>query len=127
MPNLLYVGYVGASAISLGVDFTIFMLALKIGVPPAAAAACGYMVGIFCHWLVSSRFVFIAHVAKDARAHRQQQLLFVLSALGGLGITTAIVGLGSWCHVDPRIAKAVAIVVSFQATYLLRKKVVFAC
>ena len=52
--------------------------------------------------------------------------MFVVSAFVGLGITTAIVGLGSRQGLDPRIAKAVAIAVSFQATYLLRRRVVFA-
>ena len=70
--------------------------------------------------------MFTGQVAADGAARRSQQGLFVLSALVGLGITTAIVGLGSRFGLDPRIAKGAAIVVSFQATYLLRKKVVFA-
>ena len=126
MLDQLYTRYIGASVVSLGVDFAIFMVALSIGVLPALAAASGYIAGIICHWLISSRFVFSGQVAADGVARRSQQGLFILSALVGLGITTAIVGLGSRFGLDPRIAKAVAIVVSFQATYLLRKKVVFA-
>lgn len=126
MLDPLYLRYVGASAASLGVDFAVFLAALSIGVPPALAAACGYIVGIGCHWLLSSKMVFISHVASDAPLRRQQQALFVISALVGLGITTGIVGLGSRYGLDPRIAKGIAIVVSFQATYVLRKKVVFA-
>ncbi|MGE5561990.1 MAG: GtrA family protein [Bacillota bacterium] len=126
MLDQVYLRYIAASAISLGVDFAIFMLALSAGVPPALAAACGYMVGIVTHWLISSRMVFVGQVAESAAGRRQQQALFVLSALVGLGITTGIVGLGSWYGLDPRIAKGIAIVVSFQATYVLRKKVVFA-
>jgi len=126
MLDQVYLRYVAASAASLGVDFAIFMLALSAGVPPALAAACGYMVGIVCHWLLSSRMVFVGQVADDSASRRNQQALFVLSALVGLGITTGIVGLGSRYGLDPRIAKGIAIVVSFQATYVLRKKVVFA-
>ena len=126
MLDQVYFRYIGASAVSLGVDFAIFMAALSIGVPPAAAAACGYMVGIVCHWLISSRMVFVGHVAEDTASRRQQQALFVVSALVGLGITTGIVGIGSRYGLDPRIAKGIAIVVSFQATYVIRKKVVFA-
>jgi len=126
MLDQVYFRYIGASAVSLGVDFAIFMAALSIGVPPAAAAACGYMVGIVCHWMISSRMVFVGHVAEDAASRRQQQALFVVSALVGLGITTGIVGIGSSYGLDPRIAKGIAIVVSFQATYVIRKKVVFA-
>ena len=126
MFDQVYLRYVAASAASLGVDFAIFMLALSAGVPPALAAACGYMVGIICHWLLSSRMVFVGQVAEDSTTRRNQQALFVLSALVGLGITTGIVGLGSRYGLDPRVAKGIAIVVSFQATYVLRKKVVFA-
>lgn len=126
MPDQVYLRYVGASAVSLGVDFSVFMAALSIGVPPALAAACGYIVGIVCHWLISSRMVFVGQVAEDSASRRHQQALFLLSALVGLGITTGIVGLGSRYGLDPRIAKAIAIVVSFQTTYVIRKKVVFA-
>ena len=126
MLDQLYTRYIGASVASLGVDFAVFMAALSLGVPPALAAACGYVAGIVCHWLISSRFVFTGQVAADSAARRSQQALFLLSALVGLGITTGIVGLGSRFGLDPRIAKGIAIVVSFQATYVLRKKVVFA-
>jgi putative flippase GtrA len=126
MLDQIYIRYVGASAVSLGVDFAVFMAALSVGVPPALAAACGYIVGIVCHWLISSRMVFVGQVAEDSASRRHQQALFVLSALVGLGITTAIVGVGSRYGLDPRIAKGIAIVVSFQATYVIRKKFVFA-
>jgi putative flippase GtrA len=126
MLDQIYTRYLGASAASLGVDFATFMAALSAGVPPALAAAFGYAAGILCHWLISSRIVFVGRVAADSPGRRQQQALFLLSALVGLGITTAIVGLGSRYGIDPRIAKGIAIVVSFQATYVLRKKVVFA-
>lgn len=122
----VYTRYVGASLVSLGVDFCIFMSVLSLGVPPAPAAAIGYIAGIVCHWLISSRMVFTEQLAGTAVGRRQQQGLFVLSALVGLGITTAIVGLGSHYGLDPRLAKGVAILVSFQATYMLRRKVVFA-
>jgi putative flippase GtrA len=126
MLDRIYTRYLGASAASLGVDFATFMAALSAGVPPALAAAFGYAAGILCHWLISSRIVFVGRVAADSPGRRQQQALFVLSALVGLGITTAIVGLGSRYGIDPRIAKGIAIVVSFQVTYVMRKKVVFA-
>ncbi|HSQ99087.1 MAG TPA: GtrA family protein [Sphingomicrobium sp.] len=126
MLDLVYTRYIGASVVSLGLDFAVFMAALSLGVPPALAAATGYLAGIVCHWAISSRLVFAAQIASSAAGRRQQQALFVLSALVGLGITTAIVGIGSHFGLDPRIAKGVAIVVSFQATYVLRKKVVFA-
>ena len=126
MLDQLYTRYIGASVVSLGVDFSVFMAALSLGVPPALAAATGYIAGIAAHWAISSRFVFVQQVAASGAARRQQQAMFVISALVGLGITTGIVGLGTRYGLDARIAKAIAIVVSFQATYVIRKRVVFA-
>ncbi len=126
MLDRVYTRYIGASAVSLGVDFGTFMAMLSLGMPPALAAAIGYIAGIAAHWAISSRLVFVGQVAAGAAARRQQQGLFVLAGLVGLGITTGIVGAGTRYGLDPRIAKGIAIVVSFQATYMLRRKVVFA-
>lgn len=126
MSDQIYLRYVAASAVSLGVDFTLFMAVLSLGMAPALAAAFGYMAGVACHWLLSSRAVFVGRIAEAGASRRQQQAMFVLSALVGLGLTTAIVGIGSRYGLDPRIAKIIAILVSFQATYVFRKKVVFA-
>lgn len=126
MFDTIYCRYIAASAAALSVDFALFMAALSLGVPPTLAAAIGYMAGIVCHWLISSRIVFVGRLAKIGADRWQQQVLFVGSAAVGLGITMAIVGVGSSYGLDPRIAKAVAIVVSFQAAYLLRRKIVFA-
>jgi hypothetical protein len=52
--------------------------------------------------------------------------MFMISALIGLGITTTIVGGASMLSVEPHLAKFVAIVVSFTATWLVREKVIFA-
>lgn len=127
MINSVYFRYVGASAVSLGIDFGLFLASLSLGVRPAIAAATGYLAGVVCHWMISSRAVFVGHVAETGAGRWQQQALFFGSAVVGLGITTAIVGLGSHYGLDPRLAKIAAIGVSFQATYLLRKKIVFSC
>lgn len=126
MPDRIYYRYVAASAAALGVDFATFMAALAVGIPPAVSAAAGYCVGIVFSWLLSSRVVFTESLAATGASRRQQQALFVVSALVGLGITTGIVGAASRWGLDPRLAKGIAIVVSFQATYLLRRRVVFA-
>ena len=123
----MYLRYVGVSAVAFAVDFSLFMAALSIGVAPASAAAIGYLLGVFAHWVLSSRLVFATQVSDVAAVRWQQQAMFVASAFVGLAITMAIVGIGSRFGYDPRLAKLVAIGVSFQATYLLRKKVVFAC
>ncbi len=126
MLDQVYTRYIGASLFSLALDFSTFIAALSLGIVPALAAATGYIAGIAGHWAISSRFVFASQVARGAAGRRQQQALFLLSALVGLGITTGIVGIATRYGLDPRLAKVVAIIISFQSTYVLRRKVVFA-
>lgn len=121
-----YTRYIVASAGALGLDLALFLAAIHLGVAPFLAAAIGYGAGIGAHWLLSSRAVFTGRLAARGSARRQQQMLFLGSALIGLAITTAIVGVGDALHVDPRLAKLVAIGIAFQTTYLLRRRFVFA-
>ncbi len=118
--------YLFASGLALGTDAGLFLLLLGGGVAPVAASALGYIMGILVHWLVSSRLVFADGTAVRGSGERhRQKWLFVGSALVGLAVTTAIVGIGSAFGPDPRLAKLAAIVVSFQTTYLLRRHIVF--
>lgn len=117
--------YVFASVGALAVDVASFLAFLSIGVAPEPSAALGYSLGIVAHWLMSSRAVFQDSVAERGMARTRQKALFVISALVGLAVTTAIVGLGARAGGDPLIAKGVAIVVAFTITWLLRSKIVF--
>jgi len=122
--DVVFVRYLGASVGALAVDVGVFLALLSFGAGAAPASACGYSLGIVAHWLVSSRAVF-DNVADEATARTRQKALFVISALFGLGLTTAIVAAGEIAAIDPRMAKAIAIGVSFSATWLIRSKIVF--
>ncbi|MEE4288956.1 MAG: GtrA family protein, partial [Erythrobacter sp.] len=102
-----------------------FLAFMGLGIAAAPASAMGYSLGILAHWLMSSRAVFQDSVAAGGIARTRQKALFVVSALAGLALTTAIVAFGDWTGGDPRIAKAIAIVVSFVATWVLRSRIVF--
>lgn len=124
--KLTYIRYLVASVGALAVDVGVFLTLLGLGLASAGASAIGYSVGIIVHWLLSSRKVFADRVSDKGTAQRtQQKAMFLLSALIGLAMTTAIVGAGDALGFDPRIAKLVAIAVSFQLTYLLRNIVIF--
>jgi putative flippase GtrA len=123
--QIVLVRYLGASVIALGCDMGTFLALLGLGMVPGLAAAIGYCIGIVVHWLVSSRKVFTGSVAIAGTARTRQKALFVVSALIGLGVTTAIVAGGSLLGLDPRLAKLVAIGASFTITWLLRDVVVF--
>lgn len=124
--EIRWFNYLLASVLALGSDAGLFLLLLDAGLAPVAASAVGYCAGILVHWMVSSRLVFADGTAARGTGERhRQKMLFVASALVGLAVTTAIVGTGSALGLDPRLAKLVAIVVSFQTTYLLRRHIVF--
>ena len=123
--DIRFIRYVLASVGALAVDVGSFLALLSLGTAAAPASAVGYSLGILAHWLMSSRAVFQDKVASGGMARTQQKALFVISALIGLALTTAIVGVGDWSGIDPRIAKLGAIVVSFFVTWLIRSKIVF--
>lgn len=125
LTDMRLVRYILASVGALAVDVGSFLAFLALGVVAAPASALGYSLGIVAHWLMSSRAVFQDTVAERGMARTRQKALFVISALVGLAITTAIVGAADYTGVDPRLAKGVAIIVAFTATWILRSKVVF--
>jgi putative flippase GtrA len=118
--------YLAASVVALGFDMASFLALLAVGLAAAPAAALSYSLGILVHWFISSRAVFVDGVAERGPARTRQKALFVASALVGLALTAGIVGLGAALGLDPRLAKLVAVGVSFVATWLLRARIVFA-
>ena len=123
--DMRLVRYLLASVGSLAVDMGVFLVLLSLGMWAAGASALGYCLGIVAHWLLSSRAVFVGSVAERGAARTRQKALFVVYALVGLALTTAIVWAGDVSGFDPRLAKLVAVAVSFAATWLLRSRVVF--
>ena len=119
------VAYGIASAAALAVDMAAFLglVACQLAVP--TAASIGYAVGIAVHWFLSSRFVFTARVATDRKRLMVQRGMFVLTAVTGLGLTWAIVMVGTELGLVPLASKLVSIGVAFFATYLLRIWIVF--
>lgn len=126
LANRIFVRYLGASATALAVDVGLFLLLLRSGFAAPAASAIGFCAGIAVHWLISSRLVFLATAALPGPDRWRQKFLFLLSAGLGLMLTVAIVTYGAAMGMDPRLAKLVAIIVSFSITYALRRMVVFA-
>lgn len=117
--------YFASSGMALGVDATSFFTLVALGAPPGPASALGYSIGIVAHWLITSRAVFPDDVAERGPARTKQKVLFVLSALIGLAITTGIVSGGAAMGVNLVLTKGVAVVLSFTANWLLRRRVVF--
>jgi putative flippase GtrA len=123
--DIRLIRYLLASIGALAVDIGCFLALLALGLWPVSAGAAGYGMGILAHWLLSSRAVFADQVATGGMARTRQKAMFVGSALLGLVITTLLVWSGERAGIDPRLAKGLAIVVSFSATWLLRSRLIF--
>lgn len=124
--KLTFIRYGIVSVGALAVDLGIFLVLLQSGMLSTLAAALGYAVGIFAHWMLSSRKVFQDRVSdRGTRERTQQKAMFVVSALLGLVLTMAVVGASEMLGVDPRVAKVFAIGLSFILTYMLRNVVIF--
>ena len=121
-----YLRYLAASVVALGTDFSLFLALRATDMPIALLSALRYSAGILVHWLISSRLVFAGELRDVGVERARQQGLFLLSAFAGLLITVAVVSLAVQFGIDARFAKLVAVAASFQATYLLRAKIVFA-
>jgi len=117
--------YFSSSVVALGADAGSFLILLQLGVAPAPAAASGFMVGVAVQWLVTSRIMFADCVATRGPARRRQQAMFAASALFGLVLTTTIVGGAAALAFNPRLAKLVAVAVSFVTTSAWRHLLVF--
>jgi|TARA_R100000049_G_C1955742_1_gene110073 putative flippase GtrA len=123
--DLTILRYLLASVGALAVDIGAFLGLMALGLAATPASAAGYTLGILAHWLLSSRAVFTGRVAQAGIARTRQKVLFVVSALAGLALTTGIVASAQALSLDPRAGKLVAIVLSFALTWWLRNVVVF--
>ena len=122
----MFLRYVAVSVGALATDMGVFLALLEFGLPSMAASAVGYSIGILTHWMLSSRKVFQDRVSDKGTAERtQQKAMFLASALLGLLMTVIIVGAGTALGMDPRLAKILAIIISFLLTYALRNIVIF--
>tara|TARA_B100000678_G_C18160821_1_gene482953 strand:+ start:659 stop:1057 length:399 start_codon:yes stop_codon:yes gene_type:complete len=125
LTDLVILRYLLASVGALAVDIACFLGLMEAGLSAAFASSIGYCAGILAHWLLSSRTVFNGRVAGKGLARTRQKALFVVSALAGLALTTAIVAASDASGIDPRAGKLVAIVLSFALTWWLRNRIVF--
>ena len=117
--------YLAASGVALLVDLALFVQLIAINITPATASAFAYTVGIVVHWTLSRRAVFVGRVLKRSAARTAQKAQFFVSALIGLGITTGVVAGGSYLELDPRLAKLMAVAISFLTVWHIRNRFIF--
>ncbi len=113
------------SAMCLAVDTSATLLLIGWATAPWAAASAGYLLGLVLHWGLSRRFVFCSEAAPAGGARSRQAVVFFAAGLIGLAITAGVVHLGVIAGLSAAVAKAVAAVISFTATWALRRFVAF--
>lgn len=118
--------YLQAGLVGLAVDCALFLLALSGGFTPGISAALGYIAGASLHGLICNRGVFESPAATVSQLRGRQQYMFTLAAILGLGVTVgsvmALIAIG----VAPLLAKLAAIVASFGASFLIRRRMLLA-
>ena len=132
MPGLLhrlidhqFLRYLVASVGALAVDVGCLMALIRLGVAAGLAAACAYTLGIIAHWILLSRNVFEDNLAAPGRARTQQKVVFFVTTIMGLGLTTAIVSGAAALHMPVMGTKGLAVVISFLLNWFVRKHFVF--
>lgn len=126
LPGWTYARYVFASAAALAADLGIYVLLLSAGIDAVAAAVAGYSLGVAVHWLLSTRLVFRRSGDMKGGERWRAKVLFALTAVVGVGTTAGVVALCVYEGLSPLLAKLIAIAVSFNVTYVLRRWLVFA-
>lgn len=117
--------YSGVSVIALTIDFGVYVALVRFAVNVPVAGVVGYAVGMLTHYLLSSAFVF--DIARSQKTARRRLVEFAASGLLGLMLTAAVIAsLTDYFAASPISAKAVAVVVSFLAVFLVRRWIVFA-
>ncbi|KPL69190.1 polysaccharide biosynthesis protein GtrA [Erythrobacter sp. SG61-1L] len=120
-----FLRYLIASVGALSVDMGSFILMLHFGILAGLAAAIAYTLGIVAHWVLLSRGVFKEGVAERGMARTQQKVIFFVTTLAGLGLTTAVVSVLVALGVAPIVTKVLAVVLSFTLNWLIRKRYIF--
>jgi putative flippase GtrA len=116
--------YSAASVLALTLDFAVYLLLTAGEMKPVLAGVLGYSAGLLLHFLLSSRFVFVAAATK---AHARRFGEFVLSGLAGIGTTAVVMTLATTVADLPGLtAKIMAAGASFLLVYWLRCTIVFA-
>lgn len=122
-----FVSYFLVSGCALGVDMTIYWLALKVAPYAFVAAGFGYVFGVFTHYLLSSRIVFADRFDKrGVRAEAPTLVKFYLAGAVGLVVTACVVGLlADVLGLHPIIAKVFAAGCSFVSVFTCMRLFVF--
>jgi putative flippase GtrA len=118
-----FLRYFAASAGALGIDFGLYAVSIRLGLPYAAAALLGFTAGAVAAYLASVRWVF------ESRSIHSASLefgLFVAVGVGGLLLTETLL----WLFIErlgcpPMLSKLGSAGFVFVFNFVVRKAMLF--
>jgi len=123
--NSEFFRYFFVSLLAFILDLGAFSASFRIfGLPWAAAATLGFLVGLLVAYVLSVQFVFKSRKLRQAPA--VELLTFSLVGLGGLGVTQLVLWVGiERLNANPEISKFCAAGVTFLFNFVVRKLILF--
>jgi putative flippase GtrA len=111
--------YLLVGSLAAAIDLGAFLLLLRVGFAIGPAAGLGFAVAVVANYLLCSRWVYAEPLAG------RRFVAFVLGALGGLLVNTAVTVIGAG-FAPPALAKIAAIGIAFGFNFTVNTLVVFA-
>jgi putative flippase GtrA len=116
-----FLRYFACSVLALAVDWSLYSVALAVGLPWVGAATLGFSGGLFVAYLLSIRFAFVRRSLRDPRV---EFMLFGLIGVGGLVLMQGILWLmierfGQGPHESKLAATGFVFLFNFSARKLL--------
>jgi|GEM_PF-470417 len=120
-----FLRYFFVSLAAFGLDLSAFSLSLRVlGLPWAASATIGFVVGVLIAYVLSIRFVFAGR--KLRKTPVMELLTFALVGVGGLGLTQLVLWVGiERLDINPEVSKISAAGFTFLFNFLVRKLMLF--
>jgi putative flippase GtrA len=120
-----FVRYFAASALALGVDFSLYVGGVKyLGLHYLVSAVIGFLSGLAVVYLLSIRWVF-AH-RSIGRSWKKEFVLFTVVGILGMLLNEAILYMGvDWLSFDYRLAKVASAGIVFTFNFSVRKLLLF--
>jgi putative flippase GtrA len=112
-----------ASVLALAIDFSIYVVGVRVlGMPATLAAVFGYLAGGVLQYVLCSVWVFSTTLKSDTIGF----FAFTLLSLVGLGITWVVILVAhDWSGVAAEPAKCAAVGLAFAWNFLSRKYLLF--
>lgn len=114
--------YLGAAGVGLALDIALYLFAISHMMPPIFAAAFAYGAGALALGWLCQQGVFAGQTSTVSQLRDRQKAIFLKASAIGLAVTCGTIMFGTAIGMSPLAAKALAIVLSFYASLLPRRR-----